>query len=83
MPRRIQILTDPMTAADRAAEQKREAWATLEKRIAELEEALELISDGGTTGRTQAPALNMPSEDWLRYRINDLERIAVKALRKL
>ena len=54
-----------------------------DNRIAELEEALELIADGGTTGRTQAPALNMPSEDWLRYRISDLERIAVKALRKL
>lgn len=51
------------------------------RRIKELEEALELIRDGGKTGRSQSPALNMPSEDWLRYRISDLERIASAALR--
>ena len=38
MPRSIQMLTDPMTAADRAAvKQDREAWSALESRVAELE----------------------------------------------
>lgn len=37
----MQMLTEPMTPADRAAaKQDREAWAAMEKRITELEAAL-------------------------------------------
>lgn len=41
MPRSIQALTEPMTASDRAlAKADRAAWKDMDRRIAELREAL-------------------------------------------
>lgn len=46
MPRQLHMLTEPMTAAERAeSKRERDEWNAMEKRIAELETALREISE--------------------------------------
>lgn len=47
MPRKLHLLTEPITLAERAAKkQEREAWKALEDRTAVLEAALNIIASG-------------------------------------